>query len=75
MTIKNKDPLAKVIIDCTGPSGTAVSLVGQAALWLKWQGKSNIEIGNIIGAMLSVDYNHIIKIFDQQFGKFCDLIK
>ena len=75
MAITFKRPQDKTIIDLSGPSGTAISLLGQAALWLHQQGKSSIEVGDVLGHMMSSDYENMIQVFNNHFGEFCELLR
>lgn len=62
-------------IDLTGPEGNAYSLMGVAREWAKDLGKSPEEIDAIIEDMKSSDYDHLLEVFDREFGRICDLFQ
>jgi hypothetical protein len=75
MAIKYKTPQDRIVIDINGPQGTAIELLGQAALWMTQMNRSHEQIGDTITKMTSGDYETMITIFNQQFQSFCDLIR
>lgn len=62
----------KPIIDLTGPEGNAFYLLGVAqrlSLAFGMDGKA------IITRMQESDYENLIRVFDEEFGEFIDLVK
>jgi len=57
----------QVIIDLTGPDGNAFALMGYAKRFAKQLGLDSSEI---INEMTSGDYEHLIQVFDNNFGSF-----
>ena len=68
--IRKKKQSAIRVIDLTGPQGNAFFLLGQADAWLKQLGKNQAEREEILDDMQSGDYEHLIEVFDKQFGSF-----
>ena len=61
---KQKGP---IVIDLTGPDGNAFALMGYATNFCK---QLKIESKPIIEEMMSGDYENLIQVFDEHFGKF-----
>jgi hypothetical protein len=59
-------------IDLTGPDGNAFNLMGIARALGKAQGK---DVDSIIARMRSGDYEHLLKVFDDEFGYFVVLYR
>lgn len=59
-------------IDLTGPDGNAFNLMGIARVLGKAQGK---DVDSIIARMRSGDYEHLLKVFDDEFGYFVVLYR
>ena len=59
-------------IDLTGPDGNAFALMGYANRLSKQLG---YESNMIIDKMKSDDYENLLKVFDQYFGKFVTLYR
>ena len=57
----------QIIIDLTGPDGNAFALMGYAKRFAKQLGLDSSEI---INEMTSGDYEHLIQVFDRNFGSF-----
>lgn len=74
MTIKalSTRVIDKMEIDLTGPDGNAYSLMGNAE-WLCRQ--LGIDSKTIIADMMSGDYEHLVKVFDANFGEYVDLYR
>ena len=69
------DSFEKPKIDLNGPDGNAYVLLGMAKNLHKQLGKSAEETAKILELMKSSDYENLIKVFDNEFGDFVDLIK
>ena len=65
--IREKQPQREVIIDLTGPDGNAFALMGYAKRFAKQLGLDSSEI---INEMTSGDYEHLLEVFDENFGSF-----
>jgi hypothetical protein len=72
MTIKKKSRARKIEIDLTGPQGNAFVLLGCAQDLCKQIGK---DPDPIMEEMKSGDYEHLIKVFDREFGKVVTLYR
>jgi len=66
----------KQTIDLTGPNGNAFAVIGQAkktARQLDWE---DAEIKKLIAEMLaSESYPALLKLFDDHFGEYFDLLQ
>jgi hypothetical protein len=74
MAIKRKKdiPPYPIIIDLTGPDGNVFVLMGKAKRFAKDLGLNGDEI---IEDMMSSDYEHAVKVFDDNFGDFVTLLR
>ena len=74
MAIKRKKdiPPYPIVIDLTGPDGNVFVLMGKAKGFAKDLGLNGDEI---IEDMMSSDYEHAVKLFDDNFGDFVTLLK
>ena len=72
MAIKDikKKPKLPIEIDLSGPDGNAFVLMGYAKNFAKQLG---IPSEPIIDDMTSGDYEHLLEVFDKQFGSFVTL--
>lgn len=67
-----------VTIDLTGPQGNAFYLIGAANKWCKQGLAKNFtaeQHGMLTAEMKSGDYDHLVKVFDENFGDFCTLYR
>jgi hypothetical protein len=66
--IRNKqDNKGPIVIDLTGPDGNVFKLMGYAKSFAK---QLNLDGDAIIKDMMSSDYEHAVKVFDDAFGDF-----
>jgi len=74
MAIKRKKdiPPYPIVIDLTGPDGNVFVLMGKAKGFAKDLGLNGDEI---IEDMMSSDYKHAVKVFDDNFGGFVTLLR
>ena len=75
MTIKSIDEMPrpeKIEIDLTGPNGNAFYLLGIASSLSKQLQKDGNAITN---EMKSSDYDHLLEVFDREFGSFVTLYR
>ena len=49
--------------------------MGRAQSLAKDLGKSKKEVDAIIDDMMSGDYEHLIEVFDRNFGEYVDLVR
>ena len=70
MTIRSKQPRDEIVIDITGPAGNAFSLMAQAK---RFAIQLDLNENAIIKDMMSGDYEHLLKVFDNHFGDFVTL--
>ena len=72
--IKSKKdiPPYPILIDLTGPDGNVFVLMGKAKGFAKDLGLNGDEI---IEDMMSSDYEHAVKVFDDNFGDFVTLLR
>jgi len=71
--IKNKQPRQGPIeIDLTGPDGNAFALMGYAQVLAKQLDK---DPKAIIEEMQAGDYEHLVEVFDREFGDFVVLYR
>lgn len=71
MTIKKKS-YCRPEIDISGPAGNAYALMGEAQKLAKFFGKDG---NKIVEDMMSGDYEHLLKVFDREFGEYVDLVR
>ena len=67
--LRKKSPIE---IDLTGPEGNAFSLLASAKHYSKQLGLNGKDIQN---QMMEGDYEHLIKIFDENFGDYITLYR
>jgi hypothetical protein len=72
MAIKEKNSDRRPEIDLTGPDGNAWVLMGYASSFAKQLGKDGPAI---VKRMQSGDYENLIKVFDEEFGDYVDLVR
>ncbi len=70
LRIKNKNK-KKPEIDLNAPEGNAFALLGYAKAYAK---QLNKNVDDILERMQSSDYENLIKVFDEEFGEYVDLI-
>ncbi len=70
--IKSKIKNGLLEIDLTGPHGNAFYLLGVAKNLAKQLEKDSAAI---IEEMLSGDYEHLVEVFDREFGHFVILYR
>jgi len=65
--IRTKKPKPEIIIDLTGPDGNAFVLMGTAVNLAKQLGKDGKAIRE---EMMAGDYEHLLSVFDREFGDY-----
>lgn len=72
MTISKKTGFELPVIDLSGPEGNAFCLLAYADRWGRQLGKDTKDIQK---RMRSGDYENLVKVFDEEFGDFCTLLR
>lgn len=67
MTIRKKTPPSEIVIDLTGPDGNAFALMAYASRFAKQLGRDDKAIRE---EMMSGDYEHLLEVFDREFGDY-----
>ena len=65
--IRKKQRKSKLIIDLTGPDGNAFVLLGHAK---QLAGMIGVPSAPILEEMMQGDYEHLLEVFDREFGTF-----
>ena len=61
------------VIDLQGPSGNAFALMGYADDFLRQMGRRH-EFNDMRTQMMSGDYENLVRIFEENFGDYVELI-
>jgi hypothetical protein len=69
---KSEMPNRPIEIDLTGPDGNAFVLMAHARLYAMEMGKDSKAI---IADMMSGDYEHLLEVFEQEFGNVVTLYR
>jgi hypothetical protein len=72
MAILKKPQTRGIEIDLTGPQGNSYYLLGTANNLAKQLGLDGSEI---MKEMMSGDYEHLLEVFDENFGSFVTLYR
>jgi len=70
--IKKKSANRRIEIDLTGPQGNAFFLLGSAK---KLATQINKDGEAITKEMMGGDYEHLVEVFDREFGSFVTLYR
>ena len=72
--IKSKKdmPPYPILIDLTGPDGNVFVLMGRAK---QYANQLDLNGDLIVRDMMSSDYEHAVKVFDDNFGDFVTLLR
>ena len=65
--IRTKQTPREIIIDLTGPDGNAFVLMSMAVDFARQLGKDGKAIRE---EMMAGDYEHLLSVFDREFGHF-----
>lgn len=65
--IRTKQPKSEIVIDLTGSDGNAFSLMANAVDLAKQLGKDGKAIRE---EMMAGDYEHLLSVFDREFGDY-----
>lgn len=76
MAIKSKSEMpSEITVDLTGPNGNAFALIGLAQKLAKQLEYDGNERGKLTADMMSGDYEHLLKVFEEHFGSFVTLYR
>jgi len=67
-----KDMPREITIDLQGPEGNAFCLIGAARDYAKQLGRDG---DTIVNDMMSGDYDHLIEVFEREFGSFVTIYR
>ena len=72
MAIKDKleIPPYPIMVDLTGPDGNAFALIGLANKLAK-----QLEFKSPVDEMMKGDYEHLLEVFEENFGSFVTLYR
>lgn len=70
MIRNKKDRQGPIIIDLTGPDGNAFSLMKLAKRFGSQLGWDSAKCQELVNEMMDGDYEHLLRVFDREFGKF-----
>lgn len=59
-----------IVIDLTGPDGNAFVLMSHAEDFGKQLGWDRVRRQELVNEMMDGDYEHLIQVFDREFGSF-----
>jgi len=59
-----------IVIDLTGPDGNAFVLMGMAKRFGRQLGWDSGKCQDLINEMMEGDYEHLLEVFDREFGTF-----
>ncbi len=69
--IRNKqEKFGPIIIDLNGPDGNAFYLMGIAKRFGRQLGWDNGKCQDLVNEMMEGDYEHLLQVFDREFGTF-----
>ena len=75
MAIITKNNQTKMVIDLDGPQGNAFNLLGVAQRTGHRLGFAAAHLESIMADMTSSNYDHLISVFDSNFGDYIDLAR
>lgn len=59
-----------IIVDLTGPDGNAFVLMGMAKRFGTQLGWDRVKCQELVNEMMEGDYEHLLQVFDREFGHF-----
>jgi hypothetical protein len=68
MIREKRERTGSIVIDLTGPDGNAYSLMAYAKSFGKQLGWDNSKCQALIKEMTDGDYEHLLQVFDREFG-------
>jgi len=70
MIREKQERTGPIVIDLTGPDGNAFALMGMAQSFGRQLGWDKGQTQELINEMTSGDYEHLLQVFDREFGSF-----
>lgn len=70
MIREKQERTGPIIIDLTGPDGNAFALMAYAQNFGKQLGWDRVKVQELINEMMDGDYEHLLQVFDREFGAF-----
>ncbi len=70
MIREKEERTGPIVIDLSGPDGNAYALMGYAKNFAKQLGWEKERYQNLITEMMDGDYEHLLQVFDREFGTF-----
>jgi hypothetical protein len=70
MIREKQEKSGPIIIDLTGPDGNAFVLIGMAKRFGTQLGWNKVQTQELINEMMDGDYEHLLQVFDREFGSF-----
>lgn len=74
MAILKSAPVAKPVLDLSGPCGNAYYLLGFVSSNAKVAGYTKEDVERIQAEMKESDYENLVKVFDSYFGDYVDVV-
>ena len=68
--IRRKQKQKEIVIDLTGPDGNAYALMGMVRTFGLQLGWTSGKCQDIVNEMMDGDYEHLVEVFDREFGNF-----
>jgi hypothetical protein len=75
MAIRERFKNIKPEINISGPAGNAFALMGAARDLGRQIGMEREDIDALISEMMEGDYEHLLEVFDREFGTVVDLVR
>ena len=70
MIRQKQERQSPIIIDLTGPDGNEYALMAMAQNFGRQLGWDKGQTQDIINEMMGGDYEHLLQVFDREFGSF-----
>ena len=70
MIREKQEKSGPIIIDLTGPDCNAFVLMGMAKRFGSQLGWNRVQTQELINEMMNGDYEHLLQVFDREFGSF-----
>jgi hypothetical protein len=73
--IVKKQKTNRIEIDLTGPQGNAFALMAMVKDFGSQLGWTKVRCQELVNEMMDGDYEHLIQVFDREFGHFVTLYR
>lgn len=70
MIRQKEERTGPIVIDLTGPDGNAFALIGYAKRFGQQLGWDSGKCQDLVNEMMDGDYEHLLQVFDREFGVF-----